>query len=186
MPTALAWCSVRSLALGLSIALLAHVRDSFADDKLEPGDPIAAIDGEPVYLGELNLILTERFKTRDLDALGLDIQRATATLLVQRHLAMKTLETQGGDVLQGMIRRQLESFAAEAKRRGSSIQEQAKARLADENSLSADLAWRVAWGQYLKSKLNRREPAPLLRGSKADLWWKPLRRVSDFCQGRHA
>ncbi len=145
--------SLRWLALGLSLALIAWDADVIADDKLEPGDPIAAIDGEPVYLGELNLILTERFKTRDLDAVGLDIQRATATLLVQRHLAMKTLETQGGDVLQGMIRRQVESFTAEAKRRGSSLQEQAKARLADEKSLTADLAWRVAWGQYLKSKL---------------------------------
>ena len=153
IPSALTFCSLRSLTLGLSIALIVPGTDLLADDKLEPGDPIAAIDGEPIYLGELNLILTERFKTRDMDALGIDIQRATATLLVQRHLAMKTLRSQGGDVLQGMIRRQVESFAAEAKRRGSSIEEQAKARLADEKSLSADLAWRVAWGQYLKSKL---------------------------------
>lgn len=66
---------------------------------------------------------------------------------------MKTLESQGGQALQGMIQRQVDSFAAEANRRGSSLEKQAKARLADEKSLTADLAWRVAWGQYLKSKL---------------------------------
>ena len=71
----------------------------------------------------------------------MDIQRATAALLVQRHLAMKTLNEQGGDLLQGMIRREVDRFAAEAKRRGSSLEQQAKARLSDENSLKADLAW---------------------------------------------
>lgn len=133
--------------LGLSLANLC------AEDTYEPGDPIAAIDGDPVYLGELNLILTERFKTRDLEALGIDVQRATATLLVQRHLAMRALEAQGGEWLQGMIRREVEAFAAEARRRGSSLEDQAKARMSNEKSLTADLAWRVAWGQYLKSKL---------------------------------
>jgi parvulin-like peptidyl-prolyl isomerase len=141
------------LLVGWSLALLIGVLEVRADDELEPADPIAAIDGDPIYLGELNLILTERFKSRDLDAVPIDLQRATAALLVKRHLAMKTLTAQGGDLLQGMIRRQVESFTAEAKRRGSSIEQQAAARLADEKSLMADLAWRVAWGQYLKSKL---------------------------------
>ena len=144
---------IQLLLVGWSLAVLLGVLEVAAEEELEPGDPIAAIDGDPIYLGELNLILTERFKTRDLDAIPIDLQRATAALLVKRHLAMKTLTSQGGDLLQGMIHRQVESFAAEAKRRGSSIEQQASARLADENSLRADLAWRVAWGQYLKSKL---------------------------------
>ncbi len=144
---------IQLLLVGGSLALLLGVLEARADDELEPGDPIAAIDGDPIYLGELNLILTERFKSRDLDAVPIDLQRATAALLVKRHLAMKTLTAQGGDLLQGMIRREVESFAAEAKRRGSSMEQQAAARLADEKSLMTDLAWRVAWGQYLKSKL---------------------------------
>lgn len=144
---------IQLLLVAWSLATLLGVLEVRADDELEPGDPIAAIDGDPIYLGELNLILTERFKSRDLDAVPIDLQRATAALLVKRHLAMKTLMSQGGDLLQGMIRREVESFAAEAKRRGSSLEEQAAARLADEQSLTADLAWRVAWGQYLKSKL---------------------------------
>ncbi len=125
-----------------------------ADDKLEPGDPIAAIDGDPIYLGELNLILTERLKARDLDKLGIQVQQATATLLVRRHLALKSLREQGGEMLEAMIRRQLEMYAAEVKRRGSSMEEQAKSKMADENSLAADIAWRTAWSQYLKSRLN--------------------------------
>ena len=144
------------LAGFLLATLPAAGRQAPADDKLGPGDPIAAIDGEPIYLGELNLILTERLKVRDLDRLGIEVQQATAALLVRRHLAMKSLEQQGGDALKSMIRRQVETYAAESRRRGSSLEQQARARMADEKSLTADIAWRTAWAQYLKSRLNDR------------------------------
>ena len=142
------WISFACIGLFVAECGTANAKDDY-----EPGDPFAAIDGDPIYLGELNLILTERFKTRDLDSLGMDLQRATASLLVQRHLAMKTLRKQGGAALEAIVNREVDSFAAEAKRRGSDLEKQAKARLADAQSLTADIAWRAAWGQYLKSKL---------------------------------
>lgn len=142
-----------SAALPLVGLLFCLTSPALADDKYEPGDPIAAIDGAPIYLGELNLILTERLRARDLDGLDLQVQQATAALLVRRHLAMKSLRQQGGEVLESMIRREIETFAGEARRRGSSLAEQAKARKANEKSLTADIAWRVAWSQYLKSRL---------------------------------
>ena len=142
------------VSAGMLLALLSMRGQAFGDDKLGPGDPIAAIDGEAIFLGELNLILTERLKVRDLDNLGIEIQQATAALLVRRHLAMKSLRQQGGESLEAMIRRQVESFAHEARRRGSNLAEQATARMADERSLTKDIAWRTAWSQYLKSRLN--------------------------------
>jgi hypothetical protein len=66
---------------------------------------------------------------------------------------MKSLEALGGDALRSMIRNQIEAFAAEANRRGSSVEEQAKSRMSDAKSFNADLAWRVAWGRYLQSKM---------------------------------
>ena len=125
-----------------------------AEETFRPDDPIAAIDGQPIFLGELNLILSERLNARDLDKIGIEIQQATAALLVRRHLAMKSLRQQGGESLQAMIRRQVESFESEARRRGSDLAKQAKARKSDEKSLIADIAWRTAWSQYLKSRLN--------------------------------
>ena len=139
---------------GLLLVLAGTNHSAAADDKYGPDDPIAAIDGEPVFLGELNLILTERLSARDLDRIGIEVQQATAALLVRRHLAMRSLRQQGGDALESMIRRQVESLASEARRRGSDLAKQAKARMADEKSLLADIAWRTAWSQYLKSRLN--------------------------------
>ncbi|HBV62067.1 MAG TPA: hypothetical protein DEF45_03495, partial [Rhodopirellula sp.] len=125
-----------------------------AGDDLEPDDPIAAVDGEPVFFGELNLVLTERLQAKDLQRVGAEVRRATATLIVRRHLAMKSLEVKGGAALEAMLKRQVEALASDLKRRGSSLQKQASERMANESSLVTDLRWRLAWGQYLKSRLN--------------------------------
>ena len=143
-----------SLLLYCLICLLPITFVMAAEDDLEPGDPIASIDGDPVFLGELNLVLTERLNARDLNRVGIEVQRATAALLVRRHLAMKSLEEKGGATLESMLNRQVEALVADLRRRGSSLEKQARSRMSDENSLIADLRWRLAWGQYLKSRLN--------------------------------
>jgi parvulin-like peptidyl-prolyl isomerase len=139
-------------AIVLSNLILAP-RMGWSDEDLEPSDPIAAIDGEPVYLGELNLILTERLNAKDLDRVQPEVKQATAVLLLRRHLALRSLRQDGGEALQEVIQRQLESLTADVKRRGSSLEAQAKLREADEKSLIADMSWRTAWAQYLKSKM---------------------------------
>ncbi len=126
---------------------------SVAQDKLEPSDPIASIDGEPIYLGELNLILVDRLRIGNPDQAPPEVQRAAAMILVRQHLALRSLRRQGGDALDAMIKRQIEAFATDAKRRGSSLEKYARQRKANEASLRADMTWRFAWAQYLKSRL---------------------------------
>ncbi len=147
---------IRSL-LFLTLILLGVLSPAAAFDeegRYKPGDPIAAIDGNPIYLGELNLILTERLKMRDLSEVGMPIKQATAALLVRRHLALKSLQQQGGAALDSIVQRQIESISHEATRRGSSLAKRAATQLADERSLIADITWRTAWREYLKSRMN--------------------------------
>ncbi len=119
----------------------------------EADEIIASVDGDPVRVGELNLILAERFQGQALDSLSNDLKRATAHVLVQRRLALRELRKRGGASLAKMVQNQLDVFEAEVLRRGSTVREQAAARGADTASFLVDLAWRVAWGAYLKSKL---------------------------------
>lgn len=144
------------LLLALTAGIFSSPSAHSQQRKYGPGDPFAAIDGEAIYLGEMNLILSERMNVRDLEAVDIQVKQATAALLVRRHLALNSLFEQGGDSLQAIIDRDVEAFAREAKRRGSSLEKQAKARLADENSLTADIAWRSAWARYLKSTLTEK------------------------------
>jgi len=139
----------------ISITLLL-IATSFADDDKAhgPTDPIASVDGDPVFVGEMNLIVAERFGPKKLQQAGADLKRATAVLLVRRHLAMKTLRETGGDTLAAMIQRRLDAMTVELERRDSSLSKFAESRMSDEKSLIADQSWKVAWGQYMKSKMN--------------------------------
>ena len=50
-------------------------------EELEATDIIASVDGNPVYVGELNLILAERFPNQPIDSIDIDLKRATCHVL---------------------------------------------------------------------------------------------------------
>ncbi len=120
---------------------------------LRPSDPIASIDGDPVFLGELHFLLTSKLKAKDLSRVSLDVQRASSALLVRQHLAMKTLRQQGGDNLQTLLDRDWESFLDELHRKRSNLDEYCAQRQTDEPSVRLARDWDSAWRRYLKSKM---------------------------------
>ena len=122
-------------------------------DKYRPGDPLASIDGTPVYLGELNLLLVQRLKLKNLDEVPVNVQRATAALLVQQHLALKSLREQGGKAIEGIIDREIAVFEQSLRRRGRSLEKHAQSIQSTENAVRDHLSWQVAWREYLKSRM---------------------------------
>ena len=81
------------------------------DADLKPDDPFAAIDGKPIYVGEINWTLTQRIDVKDLDRIDRRVVAATAQVLVRRHLAMKALRGQGGEAIAANIKRRVDAFA---------------------------------------------------------------------------
>lgn len=130
------------------VCLTASAEEGLAADEI-----IASVDGNPVYVGELNLILAERFPNQPIESIDIELKRATCHLLAQRRLALRALRRVGGDALAQMVQNETDAFITEVKRRGSTLQQQANARSSDSASLLVDISWRVAWGAYLKSKL---------------------------------
>ncbi|MGB7347070.1 MAG: peptidylprolyl isomerase [Pirellulaceae bacterium] len=124
-----------------------------AQQTLRPEDPIASVDGQPIFLGELNLVLVDRLKIRDVSKATDQVRQAIAATLVRQHLAMKSLRSQGGASLQQMIDRHISELERELKRRGSSLQQHAKLRSSTEASYRESLAWEAAWRGYLKSRM---------------------------------
>ena len=138
----------------LSSALMLCTATVVGQQKYEPADPIASVAGQPVFLGELHLILYDQLGIRDIKRATTQVQQAAALMLVRRHLAMRVLKQQGGESLDAMIKERTGLFAGELERRGGSMEKHAKRRMSDDRSLRADLAWQIAWNQYLKSRLN--------------------------------
>ncbi len=144
---------IGSARIAFAIGLLLLSCPLRGDDQYRPEDPIAAVNGDPIYVGELNLVLIERLGLKQLDDTTIELQQAAALLLVRRHLAMKSLKTLGQDALQAVIQQRLDAMVEGLRRTDSSLAKYSAARMSDEKSLLADLSWKVAWGQYIKSKL---------------------------------
>ena len=138
-----------------------------AQKKYRVDDPIASIDGSPIFLGELNLILHDRLKIRDVSKAPVQVQQAIAATLVRQHLAMKSLKAQGGKSLEQLIKRHIGSLEQELKRRRSDLREHAKLRSSDEASLRASMAWEVAWRGYLKSRMTDKNLATYFSRNQA-------------------
>jgi parvulin-like peptidyl-prolyl isomerase len=125
-----------------------------ADQSYAPDEPIASIDGQPVFLGELNLILAERLGVKKQKLATVEVRQAATAILIRRHLAMRTLRSKAGASLDVMIKKEADQFATELQRRGSSLNQFAEERMADQRSLMSDLAWQTAWRQYMKSLMS--------------------------------
>lgn len=148
------WATIRRhAAISAVVLLLSNGAPLVANGVYKPEDPIASIDAQPVFLGELNLILKEQLGAAKLGDVKLEVKRAAALILVRRRLAMRSLRERGGDALEAIIRQQIQTFAKELQRRGSSLAEYARQHASNEKALQSDLAWRAAWEKYLASKL---------------------------------
>ena len=118
-----------------------------------PADPIASIDGSPVFLGELNYLLLAKFRVRDLDRVNVPAQQAAAASLVRQHLAMKSLRQQGGDALQSALDQQWERFLEGLRLQGTDLEAHCKRHRTDEASVRSYRDWETAWQLYLKNRL---------------------------------
>ena len=156
------------IVLTFLFAIIVASPTAFAEDKWKPEDPFAAINGDPIFLGELNLVLVERFGVNQVKNLDIRVQQATAALLVRRHLALRTLHEQGGESLAAIVDRQVESLASELKRRGSDLERYAIERLSTQKAVRDDLDFKISWGQYLKSRLTEANLQRFFENRKAN------------------
>lgn len=143
----------QSLILAFLAVFVTSPGVGHSDETLRAADPIASVDAQPIFFGELSLLLNNQLGIQEPRRADSKVQRAATLMLVRRHLAMRALREQGGDALASIMDKSIESFADELKRRGSSLAEYAEQRGADTRSLKSDLAWRAAWKRYITSRL---------------------------------
>lgn len=133
--------------------MLMPIGPAMAEETFGPDDPVAAIDGKPIFLGELNLMLRPMARGNAIDSLPIDVQRAAAIVLVRRHLALRTLRQKGGDAVDAAIGRYTAEKSAAINRTGSDIVKFSTDAKANKESLLRSWAWEAAWNLYVKSRL---------------------------------
>jgi hypothetical protein len=145
------------------------------EEQLEPGDPIASVDSEPVFLGELNLLLKSQLQVKDLDRVSLQVKRASCLMIIRQHLALKSLRELGGQTLEALLTREWEAFNAELERQGLTVQSYCERFESNPEAVRFSRDWSVAWQRYLKSKLteeNLRRFYDRFSDRYADTIWK--------------
>ncbi|SRR6056297_86782 len=138
--------------LGCWTSSLATAQESQA----AAGDPteiLCTVDGQPLYRGELNLLLAEQLAGKPLESASAQLRQAIALTLVRRYLALRTLDELGGDALAAQVKQETLKAAKQAERRGDSLQQLAEQAGSDLRSLGRDLKWKFSWSQYLRSRM---------------------------------
>ncbi len=143
-------CCVCLLILCGTYPVAAQTSQPVAGD---PAEVICTVDGQPIYRGELNLLLAEQLAGESLDTASSAIKQAIALTLVRRHLAMRSLTEIGGETLAAQLRQGTQQAAQQAERRGDSLDSVAQRAGSDLRSLGRDLVWKLGWAQYLRSRL---------------------------------
>jgi peptidyl-prolyl cis-trans isomerase C len=143
--------SLIALLLGSSFALLptaGHSQETF-----RPEDPFASVDGEPVFLGQLNLLLSSKLGVQQLDQVPQAVQQASAVNLVRQHLAMRPLRQQGGEALETMLQRSWDQFTGGLRRQGRTLDDYCRQHQTTPRCVRRSRRWQAAWRAYLKRTL---------------------------------
>jgi hypothetical protein len=142
--------------LFIAIALVISVGLSCArgdDDQPKIEDPFAAVDGKPVTIGRLNLVLAQKFGRKSTGNLPGSVRQAAALVLVRQQMAFEQLIEIGSESIAIKLDDAVESARQTAKQRGISLAQQAAAVNADERAMIDQIRWQTAWGMYLRSRL---------------------------------
>jgi hypothetical protein len=123
------------------------------DDEPKMEDPFAAVDGTPVTIGRLNLVLAQKFGRKSTQKLPNTVRQAAALVLVRQQMALGQLIELGSDAIKVQLDAAVETAHQTAKQRGTSLAQQAAAVHADERAMVDQIRWQTAWAAYLRSRL---------------------------------
>ena len=127
------------------------------DPPLGPNDIFATVDGTPIEVGEIDLLLRQRFGP-DLTSkpAGVSVERlrrATAAMLVRRQLAMRSLQSIGGQSLEASLRQARRDAASTLAGRGVDLDQRAAAMGTTAKAMIRSADWQTAWSKYIRSTL---------------------------------
>lgn len=119
--------------------------------------PVAAlVNGEPIYVAELNANYESIAKERQLGAARANRSKAELlTQLINRRLATQALERSGTLVSAKELDDGMKQFEAQLRQqnKGMTVEQFARARGVSIDSLRKDLFWQLAWDRYLDRNL---------------------------------
>ncbi|HEX3726135.1 MAG TPA: peptidylprolyl isomerase [Pirellulales bacterium] len=142
------------LALGLLTAGTLLAKD--ANTGSAPIElPVAAtVDGDPIYLGEVDALYEKLVKAGGVNSNDLARSRANVLQqLIHRRLAENVLKRDGQYVTGSEIEKALAKLKSQAEAQKLTLEQFAAKRGMSVESLRHDVAWQIGWERYLERNL---------------------------------
>jgi parvulin-like peptidyl-prolyl isomerase len=116
--------------------------------------PIAAtVNGEPVYVGEVNGALAQLAQARGRNDASPQLQADVLQTLIHRHLIAQKLQREGGYVSDEELDKTLESLKAQAAAQKVSLEELAARQGTSVDAWRAELIYKIGWARYVERNL---------------------------------
>ncbi|MDM4018053.1 peptidylprolyl isomerase [Roseiconus lacunae] len=140
---------------------------AWSQDQLRPEDAILSIDGKPLLVGDLNLMLRSKLNLKRLDQVPMNVKQAATEQLRRQRLAMRAMLEQGGEAIRQRIDRDWTLFLDSLGQRGVAIEQICEQYACTETALRSNRAWEVCWREYLRSKLTEANLARFYKSNEA-------------------
>ncbi len=174
------------LSLLLSFSLLASTA-SLAQEapEEEPEGPAVAavVNGDPVYVGEVDAGVTDTLKLRQLNREGLEHARADMLRdIISKRLIEQALEKQGGYVDSAAIDKEMKNLESRLRSKRKTLESFAAERNVSAETARHELGWPKIWSKYLERNLAD-ELERYFNEHHKDLDGTTVRAPATFCCG---
>jgi parvulin-like peptidyl-prolyl isomerase len=143
---------------GMLLHTLVAARAAWAQenkDTTKEVPPLAAtVDGEPVYVGEVDVLVYNLQKTRQVVPAGLNKARAEIlNQVINRRLAERAIRREGTFVTKAQIDKEIDKIKTQAYGMRLSLDQYVAKRRITVDVLRHEVGWNIGWAKYLEAKL---------------------------------
>jgi parvulin-like peptidyl-prolyl isomerase len=155
------WCAVCGAAWSARAQNEAKAPAAGASAPKKAVDPnytpvvAATIDGEPVYVKEVEVMMRKVAQTRGVRPKGLaNTQAEVLKQVINRRLAVRAIERAGGYITTEEIDKALDGVKVQAKKENITADEFAARQGVSMETIRDEVIWTVAWERYLDRNMS--------------------------------
>ncbi len=140
------------IALGCICVAMLGAGWAAAQDRPSAGQEVvvASIDGEPIYLGEVDRLLAKVARKQEVNATARPILQAQVlSEIVDRRLVLAYAKRRKSGATAAEVHAALAELKSQLKRQGSTLERFLKQRSIAEADLRRQITWNLAWEKYL-------------------------------------
>ncbi len=148
----------RCLTIGLALGLLARAAGLWAQEKpaakAETPPVAATVNGESIYIGEIEAGMTDILKLRQVNREGIEHARAGMLRdIINKRLIEQALDKEGSYIERSVVEKQMRKLESRLKDSRTTLEQFAVARGVVPDTARHEIIWPLIWNKYIERHL---------------------------------